>query len=172
MIKNYALLCCVLMLFSSIHAQQYNALKENPRQKTTFQTAHIWIPQIDVRSDAAIVYGVSEIRQAPFEERVKSWRDKGYQVDFMTGIAWGQYFDYFLGKWDGKNHLGDGQVTIKGDTIMHGHNMPYVVPVQSFIDYMKEKVIKRVIDAGITNIFLEEPEFWARAGYSEPFKNE
>lgn len=153
-------------------AQSYNPAKENPRQKTTFQTAHVWIPEIDVRADAAIVYGVSETNQAPFEERVKSWKERGYQVDFMTGIAWGQYFDYFLGKWDGQNHLGVGQVTIKGDTIMHGRNMPYVVPVQSFIDYMKEKVIKRVIDAGITNIFLEEPEFWARAGYSQPFKEE
>src|SRR3984957_16070826 len=90
----------------------------------------------------------------------------------MTGIAWGQYFDYFLGQWDGQNHLGIGQVTQKGDTIMHGKNMPYVVPVQSFIEYMKTAVVKRVIDAGITTIFLEEPEFWARAGYSTPFKQE
>ena len=167
---------CILIyssiIISSVTAQQYDPAKENPRQKTAFQTAHVWIPEIDVRSDVAIVYGVSEIHQEKFEDRVKSWRDHGYQTDFMTGIAWGQYFDYFLGKWDGKNHLGVGQVTIKGDTIFHGRNMPYVVPVQSFIDYMKERVIKRVIDAGITNIFLEEPEFWARAGYSQPFKDE
>ncbi|MGN6214630.1 hypothetical protein [Parafilimonas sp.] len=169
--RIYILIGCIVTV-SSLIAQSYNPAKENPRQKTTFQTAHVWIPEIDVRADAAIVYGVSETNQAPFEERVKSWKERGYQVDFMTGIAWGQYFDYFLGKWDGQNHLGVGQVTLKGDTIMHGRNMPYVVPVQSFIDYMKEKVIKRVIDAGITNIFLEEPEFWARAGYSEPFKNE
>ena len=32
--------------------------------------------------------------------------------------------------------------------------------------------IKRVIDAGIDAIFLEEPEFWARAGYSDAFKKE
>ncbi|MEJ7683732.1 MAG: hypothetical protein WKG06_38900 [Segetibacter sp.] len=42
----------------------------------------------------------------PFEQRVKSWRDMGYQLDFMTGIAWGSHDDYFLGKWDGKNQLG------------------------------------------------------------------
>jgi hypothetical protein len=166
-----AIFCLPVFTITSI-AQQYNPGNENPRQKTTFQTAHAWMPEIDVRSDAAIVYGVSERGQETFEQRVKSWRDRGYQTDFMTGIAWGQYFDYFLGKWDGKNHLGVGQVTVKGDTIMHGRNMPYVVPVQSFIDYMKEAVIKRVIDAGITNIFLEEPEFWARAGYSQPFKEE
>lgn len=170
--KKIQVLAYCLVIASILNAQQYDPSKENPRQKTTFQTAHVWIPEIDVRSDAAIVYGVAEQRQEPFEERVKSWRDKGYQVDFMTGIAWGQYFDYFLGKWDGQNHLGVGQVTMKGDTIFHGHNMPYVVPVQSYINFMKEQVIKRVIDAGVTNIFLEEPEFWARAGYSQPFKDE
>lgn len=141
-------------------------------QKTAFQTASPWIPQIDVRSDVAIVYGTHDSKNETFEQRVQSWRDRGYQVAFMTGIAWGSYFDYFLGKWDGKNHLGVGQVTIKGDTIWHGHNMPYVVPVQSFISYMKERNVKRVIDAGITTLFFEEPEFWARAGYSQPFKEE
>ncbi len=107
-----------------------------------------------------------------FEQRVKSWRDRGYTTQFMTGIAWGSYDDYFLGKWDGKNHLGDGQVTQNGDTIWHGKNIPYVVPVASFIEYMKKGVVKKVIDAGITTIFLEEPEFWARGGYSRPFKEE
>lgn len=34
------------------------------------------------------------------------------------------------------------------------------------------KHIKRVIDVGIDAIYLEEPEFWARAGYSEAFKRE
>lgn len=142
------------------------------KEKTAFQTAIPWIPQIDVRSDIAIVYGAGDQPGITFEQRVKSWRDRGYQVDFMTGIAWGSYDDYFLGKWDGKNHLGDGQVQRNGDTIFHGHNIPYVVPVASFIKYMKTGVIKKVIDAGITSIFLEEPEFWARAGYSEPFKKE
>lgn len=142
------------------------------QQKTTFQTGSPWIPRIDVRSDMAIVYGAGDHNGMTFEQRVQSWRDKGYAIAFMTGIAWGQYYDYFLGGWDGQNHLGVGQVTQKGDTIFHGKNMPYVVPVQSFIEYMKTVVVKRVIDAGINTIFLEEPEFWARAGYSAPFKEE
>ena len=141
-------------------------------EKTSFQTASPWRPEIDVRSDIAIIYGAGDKPGMSFEQRVQSWRDKGYQTDFMTGIAWGEYDDYFLGKWDGKNHLGDGQVMQNGDTIWHGHNIPYVVPVASFIQYMKTGVVKKVIDAGITSIFLEEPEFWARAGYSEGFKNE
>ncbi|MBX2921563.1 MAG: hypothetical protein KF746_05150 [Chitinophagaceae bacterium] len=142
------------------------------QEKTAFQTAHHWIPEIDVRSDIAIVYGVSERGKMSFEDRVKSWRDRGYNVHFMTGIAWGQYDEYFLGKWDGQDHLGEGQQTVKGDTIWHGRNIPYVVPVASFIKFMQERVVKRVIDAGISSIHLEEPEFWARAGYSEVFKQE
>jgi len=171
MIKFFSL--CFLLTFScTVYAQQYSPANEHPRQKTAFQTSSKWIPQIDVRSDVAIVYGTNDHQGLTFEQRVQSWRDRGYQTAFMTGIAWGSYFDYFLGKWDGQNHLGVGQVTKKGDTIFHGKNMPYVVPVQSFIEYMKTTVVKRVIDAGITTIFLEEPEFWARAGYSAPFKEE
>jgi hypothetical protein len=170
--KISVLFCSLLGISFGGFAQQHDSAAPQLPQKTAFQTSSPWMPEIDVRSDIAIVYGTGDRPGMTFEQRVKSWRDHGYQVNFMTGIAWGEYYDYFLGKWDGKNHLGIGQVTIKGDTIMHGKNMPYVVPVQSFIDYMKTAVVKRVIDAGIRTIFLEEPEFWARAGYSAPFKEE
>lgn len=147
------------------------------REKTAFQTGQPWKPTTDNRADVAIVYGVggnpSEKRSGmTFEQRVQSWRDKGYITHFMTGIAWGEYQDYFTGKWDGKWHLDEGQVTQKGDTIWHGHMVPYIVPSMNFIQYMKENHIKRVIDAGIDAIYLEEPEFWARAGYSDAFKRE
>lgn len=170
--KKFAILFTLIALAVSGSAQ-ISPLKE----KTAFQTSSAWRPEIDVRSDIAIIYGIngnpSDGRQAiTFEDRVNSWRSKGYITHFMTGIAWGSYEDYFLGKWDGKNHLGEGQVDMKGDTIWHGKNIPYIVPTKSFIEYMKTAVIKKVIDAGITSIYLEEPEFWARAGYSSVFKVE
>ncbi len=147
--------------------------------KTTFQTSREWRPTIDNRADAVMVYGVggnpsdkSRNKGITFEERVKSWRDRGYTTHFMTGIAWGEYQDYFTGEWDGKMHLDEGQVTAQGDTIWHGHMVPYIVPSENFLKYMKERSVKRVIDAGIDAIFMEEPEFWARAGYSEAFKRE
>ena len=172
MFKQILSICLVSISFAyNVHAQANN--KDSViREKTAFQTSSPWRPEIDVRSDIAIVYGAGDRANMTFEQRVKSWRDRGYITQFMTGIAWGSYDDYFLGKWDGKNHLGDGQVTQKGDTIWHGRNIPYVVPVASFIEYMKTGVVKKVIDAGITTIFLEEPEFWARGGYSRPFKEE
>ncbi len=107
-----------------------------------------------------------------FEQRVQSWRDKGYTAAFMTGIAWGGYQDYFTGKWDGTPHFDEAQVEQNGDTIWHGHLTPYIVPTSRFLNYFKEKIIKRVIDAGIDAIYLEETEFWARAGYSTAFKKE
>ena len=140
--------------------------------KTTFQTASHWKPTIDVRSDAVMIYGTGNRPQMSFQERVESWRKHGYTTHFMTGIAWGGYSDYFLGKWDGKPHMDEGQKDMKGDTILHNPGTPYIVPTLNYLKYFKETQIKPVIDAGIREIFLEEPEFWAYAGYSESFKRE
>ena len=140
--------------------------------KTTFQTSSHWKPTIDVRSDAVMVYGTGNRPQMSFQERVESWRKHGYTTHFMTGIAWGGYRDYFTGKWDGKPHMDEGQKDMKGDTILHNPGTPYIVPTLNYLKYFKETQIKPVIDAGISEIFLEEPEFWAYAGYSESFKRE
>lgn len=162
-----------LLLLAALTA---TAQKGDP-VKTTFQSSREWRPTIDNRADAVMIYGTGgnpsdKSRKIPFEERVKSWRDRGYITHFMTGIAWGEYQDYFTGKWDGKMHLDEGQVDVKGDTIWHGHMVPYIVPTENYLKYIKEMHVKRVIDAGIDAIFMEEPEFWARAGYSESFKKE
>lgn len=169
--KKISIFTCLLSLSFGGYAQ---SLPKELKEKTAFQTSTYWMPEIDVRSDIAIVYGTNDRPGVTFEQRVQSWRDHGYQTHFMTGIAWGEYQDYFTGKWDGKNHMGVAQIEMNGDTIWHDKDkgMPYVVPVQSFIEYMKTAVVKRVIDAGITSIYLEEPEFWARGGYSKPFKEE
>ena len=136
--------------------------------KTTFQTSHGWRPTLDNRADAVMVYGVN----GSLEERLASWQQRGYRTHFMTGIAWGGYQDYFTGEWDGRMHLDEGQVTAAGDTLWHGKMVPYIVPTENYLAYFKERILKRVIDAGVDDIFLEEPEFWASAGYSDAFKRE
>ena len=138
--------------------------------KTSFQIADAWNAHYDVRSDIVMVYGINDAG-GHFEQRVKGWRDKGYNVQFMTGSAWGQYKDYFLGQYDGKQHFDEGQTMKNGEIIWHGHNVPYIVPTLNYLGYLKTH-IKRAIDAGVTAIYLEEPEFWARAGYSAAFKKE
>ena len=137
--KTVVVLLFVLSLISiSGHCQKPDQSFSPNTEKTAFQTAGPWKPATDVRSDVAIVYGVSDHPGLTFEQRVQSWRDRGYKVHFMTGIAWGEYKDYFTGQWDGINHLGEGQVTAKGDTIWHGKLIPYIVPTASFIKYMNE----------------------------------
>ena len=59
-------------------------------EKTSFQTASPWKPELDVCADVAIIYGCSDTPEMSFEERVKSWKEKGYKTHFMTGIAWGE----------------------------------------------------------------------------------
>ncbi|TKC07980.1 hypothetical protein FA048_12505 [Pedobacter polaris] len=160
------LIASIFVLIVQVEALAQSKSKE----KTSFQASAPWSADYDVRADIAMVYGIND-DGGKFEERVKGYRDKGYEVHFMTGIAWGQYKDYFLGEWDGKNHLDEGQVMRNGETIWHGQNVPYIVPSTNFLTYMKTHV-KRAIDAGVTGIYLEEPEFWARAGYSNAFKKE
>jgi len=146
---------------------------ETAGEKTAFQTGRQWMPEINVHADIAIIYGADDRPGLSFEERVASWADRGYQTHFMAGIAWGGYKDYFSGEWDGKSHWDAGQVARNGDTLWHNKGtVPYIVPVESYIEYFKEKIIAKVIDAGITSIYLEEPEFWGRAGYSESFRRE
>ena len=149
------------------------------RVKTTFQTSKVWSPAIDTRADAVMVYGAGKNLEedgpdgdSAVENRIRSWKDRGSHVDFMTGIAWGGYQDYFTGKWDGNTHLDEGQRQADGDTIWHGKMVPYIVPTMRYLEYFKESQVKRVIDAGIESLYFEEPEFWNRGGYSEAFKRE
>ncbi len=146
--------------------------------KTTFQTAQGWRPTMDNRADGVMIYSVTGNPSDDggagnnFEDKVKSWRDHGYVAQYMTGIAWGSYQDYFTGKWDGKRHMDEGQVDAQGDTIWHGPLVPYIVPSDNYLRYIKEEHVRRVIDSGITDLFFEEPEFWAKSGYSDAFKAE
>jgi len=150
---------------------------ESGLPKTTFQSSQPWRPTIDNRGDAVMVYGIGgnpsdSDNPRTLENRITSWKERGYQVQFMTGIAWGQYSDYFTGEWDGKEHLDEGQVRESGDTIWHNHMVPYIVPTENYLKYMKEVHVKRVIDSGVDVLYFEEPEFWAYGGYSESFKRE
>jgi hypothetical protein len=142
------------------------------REKTAFQTLSGWKPTLDVRSDVVMVYGAGDYTTLSFHDRVNSWRNHGYTTHFMSGIAWGGFDSYFKGEWDGKPHDDEVQKRVSGEDIMHGLNLPYVVPSRSFLDYFKERHIKRVIDEDINTIYLEEPEFWVWGGYSESFKRE
>ncbi len=142
-----------------------------PRQNeaTGFQEGAPYDETIDLRTDFVMAYGLNE--STP--ERIERWRAAGYRVHLMTGISWGQYQDYLDGRWDGQQHWDDAQTDAEGKPILHGHSrdIPYMVPTFSFTEYLIEK-LRPVIALGVEGVHLEEPEFWARAGYSESFKRE
>jgi hypothetical protein len=157
----------VLWCVGGLLGQPAAAQVAGKAETTSFQIDQPWSAAVDVRSDIVMLYGIGD----DFLTRAASWQGKGYNVQFMTGIAWGNYQPYFEGKFDGRPHPEDIQLERNGTRIMHGPTVPYVVPSQHYLDYMKTQV-KRAIDFGVTAIYLEEPEFWARGGYSETFKKE
>ena len=114
-----------------------------------------------------MVYGID----ATLPERVKSWREHGYHVQLMTGVAWGEYQDYLYGRFDGVNHEDNAQTDRDGHKISHGGDVYYMCPAENYGAYLCTGV-QRGLEAGVEAVYLEEPEFWARAGYSEGFKRE
>ncbi|WP_165251913.1 hypothetical protein [Paludisphaera soli] len=139
-----------------------------PRQaeeRTSFQTHAPWDAGLQLPADVAICYGVD----ASLPDRIRQWKERGYIVHLMTGVSWGQYQDYLYGRFDGKNHVDEAQTDRNGKVISHGGDVYYMCPGPSFGEYLAQNVLK-AIDAGVEAVHLEEPEFWARAGYSEGFK--
>ncbi len=159
-----------LALTSLAWAQNPPPFPADPAQtleRTSFQTSKAWSPQGNLRSDVAMVYGID----ASMPERVNSWRDRGYRVHLMTGVSWGQYQDYLYGRFDGTNHEDNAQTDRNGKKISHGGDVYYMCPAENFGKFLCVGV-QRALEAGVEAIHLEEPEFWARAGYSEGFKRE
>ena len=165
-----ALLGTALAAGTAVLAQSPPAFPEDPVQgeeRTCFQTSRPWNPNGNLRSDVALVYGIGK----DLPERIDSWRNRGYRIHVMTGVSWGEYQDYLYGRFDGQNHVDNAQTDRHGKKISHGGDVYYMCPAENFGKFLCVGV-QRALDAGAEAIHLEEPEFWARAGYSEGFKRE
>jgi hypothetical protein len=136
-------------------------------ERTSFQTGSSWTPKGDLGSDVAIVYGIDP----KLPGRIETWRDHGYRIHVMTGVAWGEYQDYLYGRFDGINHEDEAQTDRDGHKIGHGGDVYYMSPGTNYGKFLCVGV-QRALDAGAKAIDLEEPEFWDRAGYSGGFKRE
>ena len=96
MISKIPVIVLVIILYLFINVKAQLATPPHSEEKTCFQINAPWQAEYDVRADIAIVYGMSD----NFNERVRGWKERGYGIQFMTGIAWGSYQDYFTGKFD------------------------------------------------------------------------
>ena len=138
-----------------------------PAESTCFQVSPGYRPELDIGSDMAIVYGTN----GNFAERADSWREQGYTISLMTGIAWGAYGSYYGSgdafKEDEVQTANDGRLFMHGNSTTVGYN----VPTDAYISYIKN-YIDPALDYGVHAVFLEEPEYWANTGWSEAFKGE
>lgn len=133
-----------------------------------FQTGEVWSPRTNINADTVLVYGIDP----SVKDRIASWHAHGYHVAVMTGVAWGRYGPYLRGEFDGKQHWDETQQEKDGTLRLHsGREVPYVAPSVSYGRYLAQNVVA-ALDAGAESVYLEEPEFWANAGWSESFKRE
>ncbi len=160
-----------LFLLPSLVAEESrrspDLFRDNEELRTLYQQAGGYNPRFDLQTDGVMIYGTSDGDIAGFEK----WKASGSILQTMTGVAWGGYGDFLDGAFDGSKHWDDAQVRSDGETVWHSPGIPYLNPSIPFCDYLTER-LKKVIDAGVTTITLEEPEFWAFSGWGDGFKNE
>lgn len=142
-------------------------IRSKKEELTGYQASGEIRPSVDLGCDFIMVYGIDPT----MPERIRQYREKGYVIHLMTGIAWGEYQEYLDGKWDGRKHWDEGQVDRNGKDVIHNPTVPYMVPTVSFSEYLTDR-LKVAVDAGVEAIHVEEPEFWDKSGYSEAFKRE
>jgi hypothetical protein len=166
----FPILCCCLAVGPGQAARGGPEVFSDPqqdRERTCFQTHAPWRGDCDLGADVAIVYGFD----STLAERIESWRGHGYRVHLMTGVAWGDYKDYLLGRYDGHNHQDEEQTDGHGQPHSHGGDVYYICPSTNYGNYLCGGV-RRALLAGVEAVHLEEPEFWAQDGYCEGFKRE
>lgn len=136
--------------------QRATVIPRPPRPYTSFQTGSPFSPEIGVPADAVLVYSANE-------ETIKSWLDKGYVVQTMGGFRAGA--DYV------KDHPDEVQKDAAGNFITIGGDSFYMLPTEPRNENSKA-YYATALGLGSTAICPEEPEIWAREGYSDAFKRE
>ncbi len=139
-------------------------------ERLTFQASGQWSPRTNVNADVAMAYGIDPSLPA----RLDSWRQHGYKVQTMTGVAWGAYQDYLDGRFDGHYHWDEAQQYKNGSLSLHGDMpriTPYMSPNLAYGRFLSSRV-EQALDAGAGAIYLEEPEYYADTGWSQNFRRE
>ncbi|MCY2952125.1 MAG: hypothetical protein NTU53_09130, partial [Planctomycetota bacterium] len=95
--KELRPLFLVLMV---VCAMGVGADERREEERLSFQTGGPWSARVNLNADVAMVYGVD--KRLP--DRMETWKKRGYRIQVMTGVSWGEYQDYLYGRFDGKNH--------------------------------------------------------------------
>lgn len=156
-----------LLVLMGALCQPMKWIEPPTQERTVFQTGSTYKDRIDIGADVAIVYGIDKT----MPDRIKAWRAKGYRIHLMTGVAWGEYQDYYYGRWDGINHEGEAQTRSNGEKVGHGGDVYYMSPGKNYGKFLALGV-HRALEAGVEAVHLEEPEFWTFGGYGQGFKDE
>lgn len=126
------------------------------RAKTlSLQTGAGYRPDNDLGVDSVIVAGADR-------NKVASWKAMGYEPHVMLGFRDGATY--------AREHPEDVQTTRDGKPVTIDDGGYYLVPTarrrKIAVDYFR-----RAIDSGARAVCPEEPEFFAKAGYSQSFKD-
>jgi hypothetical protein len=127
-----------------------------PRPQTSFQTGDRFYPAIGVPTDAVLVYSSDP---AVYQ----TWAEQGYTLQTMGGFRDGPEYV--------KQHPGEAQTDRDGNPLVIGGSSYYMLPTVARNEIAKQ-YYEAAVGAGSTAICPEEPEIFARAGYSDAFKQE
>lgn len=119
----------------------------------------------DIHSDCVILRNPDKT----ITERIKSWKGHSKELAVSCPLTCGIFLDYLNGKTDGKQHWDLAQKTKTGNYVLLNTVSPYVVPSFIISEYLVG-LLKPVVDAGITKIFIEHAEYPVVSGYSDAFK--
>src|SRR6267154_5720542 len=124
-VRTLGIACCIINSSPFAVAESpFAADSQQELERTCFQTSQPWSGLANLRSDVAIVYGIGPT----FGDRAATWREHGYKIHLMTGVAWGQYQNYVSGKYDGINHADERQTDRNGNPHGHGGDVYYMCP--------------------------------------------
>src|SRR5260370_15582083 len=87
--------------------------ERSPEQRLSFQTSGPWSPRTNLNADVAMVYGIGP-RMPP---NIETWRQHGYTVHVMTGVAWGQDHAHLNREYERQNHSDHAQQQADGKLI-------------------------------------------------------
>lgn len=156
-------------------------LKSAERLCLAMQTYADYTPYYDTNSDVLWLY-MSNILD-DYISKYDNWKRKGgfKHIWGMASVSHDWNYTgapFVLGKWDGVKHFDYLQRNQEGKPVLMltpGSTDPndvwayYIVPYGKWRQYLKD-MVRKMLEAGVEAVILEEPEYWKAAGYSELFK--